>query len=531
MLNRLIRLAAVWVASVGCALTAPALASGPTELMAQVTVDPQNPARLVVRYANLDGTRRGLILSDDAGKSWRLMCSDCIHQQAVAAGVVAPSGEVDSFKFELRRMHSVALGTGGATLVNTSLGLVAGDAQGCGFRAEPLFAEQDVTRLMDHPTLPGVTFALVGWEGPSQGMWRRSDDGRWARFGATESLRTDGARVVYKSAALAKNDSDVRVYQTVWRFEPEASAGHMALRVSDDGAETWRELPLASDPEELELLAVDPTQRERVVGVIRRSDNSLRDWSKELDTLMLSDDGGQHFRAYFDVAALSAVAFGPDGTLWISDAGATVGDETRAGLFRAAPGLAAAPVQLSTNPHQCVSYAAVNQTFYACQGIRAGRLDPQSGALEELVRLDSVRELATCQGVDTKAICQEQLCMNGYCLYTHYPQAPVCAAYDSMLCGPSSIRDASAAASLDAAVMPTDTAGRDASAGGSGSDAGSAEPDEAGVAADADPDPAAASEAPSCDCSVTARSASALGALGWCGMLAVLVARRRRPRS
>src|SRR5688572_20913918 len=105
-------------------------------------------------------------------------------------------------------------------------------------------------------------------------------------------------------------------------------AARASVRVSDDGAKSWREHTLPVALLDLEVLAVDPTQRDRVLAVVRRGgdDNEVA-WSEELDTLMLSEDAGQNFRAYFDVAQLGAVAFGADGTQWIADAGAAVGAE------------------------------------------------------------------------------------------------------------------------------------------------------------------------------------------------------------
>ncbi|HEX6241219.1 MAG TPA: MYXO-CTERM sorting domain-containing protein [Polyangiales bacterium] len=502
--------------------------------MAEVAADPENPQHLVVRYENPGGggLRRGLIVSDDGGKSWKLMCSDAIHAQVWSGASTQVDAGAEYFKFEVRRMTSVLLRKGGATLVGAPAGLLTGDAHGCGFRAEPLFLQQG-TQLLAHPKDSEVAFALLAWGGSAQGLWRRGPDGVWARFGASEPPPQEGDTVAFKSAIVARRDPDLRVYQTVSRFNIEAGTVRESVRVSDDGAMSWREHPLPAAGEGLELLAADPTQLERVVGVVRRVDGRHREWSRELDTLMLSEDGGQNFRAYFDVAELGAVAFGPDGTLYIADSGARVGEETRAGLFRAAPGLAAGPVQLSPDPYQCLSYASVNQTLYACQGIRVGTLDAATGAFGELVRLDTVGGLVTCPGLDTKSTCQDQLCTSGYCLYTHYPRAPLCTPYDSKYCGPSSALDEPDAALPDAAAAGDAGAPEDMDAGdddgldGSASgvqqqDAQSPDPDET------DRDPAPASDSSGCDCRVGSGSGGAARGAGWVGLLALLVARRRR---
>lgn len=517
------------VALVSVATVTRVQASGPNELMAQIARDPMRLEHFVVRYTNVDGTRRGVLVSDDGGKNWRLMCSDAIHAQAVAAGLSETKYGLELFKEELRHMRSVTLTDRGETLVNTSMGLLISDATGCGFHVEAQFLDQDV-KILDHPRQPGVKFALLGWEGSAKGMWRRAEDGTWSRFGVQDDEPKDGARALYKSAVLAANDSDVRVYQAVWRLAADAGVGSMSVRVSDDGARTWREHPitLPSNTEELELLAVDPTDRNRVVGVVRRSDNSAVEWSAQNDTVMLSIDGGQNFVRYHDVAQLTAAAFGPDGTLWISDGGASVLEEYRAGLFRAAPGLTAPPTQLSRVAHQCVTYAG--DAYYACQDITVGKLDPQTGAIAAMVRLDTVAELATCPGIDMKNVCREMLCTKGYCLYTHYPRAPLCKLYDSMLCGPSSIGESPDAALDDAGGTPSD-AGETSPAPDAEiprADAGPAAPSrDAGSSGGQNEDPAGADPS-GCDCGVAKSGGNYTDLLGWLGAALVLQLRRRR---
>jgi hypothetical protein len=460
------------------------------------------------------------------------LCSDAIHAQTVQAGLTGTPEELALHKYDLRRMKSVAVVAGGATLVNTAEGVVTGDAQACGFRIEPQFFPEEVIALELHPTRPELAFALLAFEGATQGTWRRGADGVWSRFGAVEPTPGEGARRVLKSMALAKNDSDVRIYQTLWRYDPKTMQGSSALRVTDDGAQNWREYALASDPEELALLKVDPTQRDRVVAVIRRKDNMGQDWSKELDLVMLSSDGGASFRRYAEVAALADVAFAPDGTLWIADSGATLGEETRAGLFRAAPGLAEAPVQLSRDAHLCVTYSAAKDVLYGCQYLRMGTLDRQTGALTELVRFDTVSTLASCPGLDVVATCSEQLCDTGYCLMTHFPRAPACKVYNKAYCGPDSVGGGSDAgmtspdASAPDAQVSTPRA-RDAQAAPDSETSEDDAPDE-DEATDAGVEPKR--KGGGCSCTLLPGPSPATGA-AWLGLALSVWQLRRRSRA
>jgi hypothetical protein len=434
---------------VGLALAPRAHATGPVELLAQLSVDPARPEHLVALYSNT-GTRRGLLFSDDAGASWKLLCADGILAQALADGPTRSSEDVAGLRSELRRMEPVALAAGGSTLVGTAQGLFRGDGKGCGFVEEPLFVGRRITSLLSHPKQPEIAFAMLGFEGDRQGIWKRAADGTWSRFGAVEPPPAQGDRVVLKSMSLAVNAQDVRVYQVVWRYSEATKKAQSVLRVSDDGALSWREEPLDDELDEFTVLATDPTHSERVLGVVRRSDNGHGNWSIERDSVMLSDDGGRNFRSYFEVAELSAALFRRDGSLWLSDSGAQVDGEQRAGLFRAAPGLGAPPEPLSAAAHQCLSNGPADDTLYACQSIRLGKLDPVRGTLETLVQTSSVGGFVSCPGRNIAADCRDQMCQSGYCIQGHFPEAPVCEAYDEPFCGPRAVWHPPVDAQVDA---------------------------------------------------------------------------------
>lgn len=433
----------------GLGLAAPALASGPVELFAQAVVDPAQPEHMVVLYSN-GGTRRGLLFSADAGASWQLLCADGVLAQATSEGMHT-SDQVAALRAELRRMEPIAIAAGSATLVATGEGLFHGDSQGCGFRSEGPFAGQRVSGLVPHPMHPEQTFALLGFEGASQGLWQRDADGHWSRFGLAEPPPPSGERVVLKSVLFVPHGAGLRVYQVVWRYTMGAKAGRSALRVSDDGAQTWREMPLNDELDELELLAVDPHDSERVVAVVRRTDNGHGNWLGERDTIFVSDDGGRQFRNYFEVAELRGAVFSDDGSLWLSDAGAQIDGQLREGLFRAPAGLSSPPEARSQTGYHCLTHVPGSRHMYACLGVRFGLLDTDSAAFEVLVKTNSVDSFVTCEGRDVAADCRDQMCQSGYCIQGHFPEAPVCEVYDEPYCGPRAVyrepeRDAAAPA-------------------------------------------------------------------------------------
>jgi hypothetical protein len=456
-LSARLRLAGACALAGVLSFTPTGYANGSKELFGQVAFDPLRPDRLMVLYTN-GGSRRGLLFSEDAGASWKMLCAAGVTKQVLADGT-ARDEEARTWLANERRIGPIAVAAGGATLVASSEGLFVGDARGCGFRGERPFARELINALVPHPSQPEIVFALVAYAGEEHGIWRRDAAGSWTRFGAVEPADTEAERRVLDGLLIAKRDTGLRAYELLRRHYMDGRPSTVAVRVSDDEGQTWREHALPTELQNLELVAVDPSDPQRLLAVIRRLSNQTS-WEQNRDTILLSRDGGAHFENYFEVAGLGAAVFRNDGTLWIADSGAVVEeDKFRAGLFRAPPGLASPPQQLSSDAHECLTYVPARDRMYACQTLRLGVLDPASGALEELVKIDAVDDFVSCSGRDVAADCEAQLC-DGYCHVVHYPAAPVCRAYDKPACGPRAAEryfDAGDAAAQEAGVVASDS--------------------------------------------------------------------------
>lgn len=401
-----------------CALlVAPSAEAGPLEELVQVALHPSNPNRMVVRYRY---SGEGLFYSDDAGKTWRLLCGQAIEASFASAGPIAMTDD-------------------GTVLMGVFDGLWEGVAGGCIWTKVPLFEGIWVSDVEIDPTNPSAAFAVTGANtaGAMNGVARRDPSGSWSQLGSTDDVMILGLRAVATA-------SGVRLYEDALRGlgMPLLSP---VMRVSDDQGQSWTEFPVdtgdASPTQgSLRLEGVDPSNPDRIVGAFIRADAN--------DTVLVSNDRGQTFTEYLTITDFGGIAFAPDGRVWIADQG-SIDPTAPTGLWYAAS-LDAPATRLNDLAVRGLGYG-VGETLYACQRSEFGSIDVQNGAFQSLFTLNDLAEFVSCPGVDMAATCKSQLCL-GYCGPGHFAVAPICCAYDDQYCGPKLVDPSQVRCESDAGV-------------------------------------------------------------------------------
>lgn len=381
--------------------------AGPVERLVQLAVHPTNPKAMVLRYEN---GRGGLLYSDDAGRSFRMLCTAAIDPAMQGAGTTAIAGD-------------------GRVLMGLFDGMWQDDGHGCDWRRLPAFQGRWLTDIVADPADPMVTFAITSNSGPgaANGISRRDASGQWSDLGSREDL--------FISSLLVANSADgTRFYESGWRNGPMPADGGAAeqallVRASTDRGMTWRESAYKvsenNGPPRLE--AVDPRNADRIVASVERNGAP--------DSVIVSQDRGASFVEYLKVSELGGIAFAPDGRLWIGESASTSNADASKGLWFASS-LDSAPTKIADYGVECLRYQPESETLYACQAFSFGTADPSTGAFEQRFKFTTMKDFVTCGGIDMPATCKDQLCRE-YCGPGHFAQAGVCCAYDEPLCGPS----------------------------------------------------------------------------------------------
>jgi hypothetical protein len=385
---------------------APASAlAGPVEQFAQVLLHPARPDVIAVRYDNTGG---GLLISREGGRSFALLCS--------AAAGIARGG----------RPSSAALAGSGQLLLGAFEGLQRDDGQACGFAPDPALGTRWVTDLALHPRDPGVVFAVTGNAAPAQnGIYSSANGAPFVPIGELADLLVSRLRVV----ELA--DGKLRFYESALASvpAPASAAGtepRYMIRVSDDGGRHFTEHPWPLGGLGVRLEAVDPGDPDAIVVSATHSDQTTT-----VQTLFVSRDAGASFREYASFEGFSGIVIGEDRRVFITAAGSAIADAPK-GLWRA-DDLDEPPVLLDGGQAMtCLGRRGGDGPLFACTRYAFGRVDEESGELQELVKLTKVDRLVTCAGDDVRARCEQPM-LDGYCGVSHFPCAPVCDLYPQAL--------------------------------------------------------------------------------------------------
>jgi hypothetical protein len=418
--------------------------AGPPELVVQLATQPTNPGVMGVVYENGGG---GILVTTDAGKSWKLLCYSLLFDP-----VTTKSG-------------SLAITGDGEMLIAAFPGMWHDDGHACYWNSVPDFATKYVAGFALDPIDPNITYAVTSTGGGQMnGIVRRDQTGAWSDFGAKK-------KAIFTDIFVAPHDGGRRFYVGTAETVPGdagTSVTNYTVRVSDDDGSTWTDHPFGTADGTWNLRGVDPSNPDRIVASINRSEDRTPPLVTT-DSVLVSTDQGANFNEYLTITELGGVAFAPDGRVWIGDSGA-LDPKLPFGLFHATS-LAAPAIKFSNGnyPVQCLGYNQATSTLYACERITFGTVDLADGSFTTELNLTRVSDFVECPGVDMAKTCETQLC-GAYCGVGHYAEARVCCAYNTFRCGP---------AASPGAVCPV------VGAGGAGVDAGSGGARDAGRAGDA----------------------------------------------
>ena len=380
--------------------------AGPVEQLTQITLHPSDPDIMVVRYINGGD---GMLFSRDGGMSWKLLCLSAINPMLNRGGTISLAGD-------------------GKLLLGVFDGLYQDQGNGCDFEMEPSMQGRWVTDVAQHPTDPNISFAITSTGNEAQnGIVQRSADGTFTDLGDKQVMQISRLRVV-------STDSGLRFYESAVGAQVMTTldGGVMTLlpsyiiRVSDDNAQTFRVNEYGTTDGSFRLQGVDPTDPDRIVAIIDREGVD--------DEVLVSSDQGAHFESYLTLTQFGALAFAPDGRVFIGEARRLADPDASSGLWSASS-LAVAPQKIGDYPVQCLAWEKSTDTLFVCQPYSFGTADPGTGAFTKRFDFTTVESFITCEGVDMPAACETQLCRD-YCGPGHFAQAPVCSAYTSPVCGP-----------------------------------------------------------------------------------------------
>jgi hypothetical protein len=345
-----------------------ALAHGrPTEVQ-RIVFDPNDPDRIVLQ------TTFGLVVSSDAGVSWNWIC-------AASFGADATREEPD-----------VAIVEDGSIVLATFDGIAIVAPDLCTSSHPPGPASDAYVVDLD----PRRDDAAIVWGVVSSGVDPdvvvRSDDSgaTWNVVGAPIE------DVLLERIVLAPSDPD-RIYATGAIPETAETPRTLVLLGSIDGAQTFTtrsEIASLEGERFPHVVAVHPTNPERVFVRMERSAIDTRP-----ERILVSDDGGETFEPLFELPNARAFEISADGqTMWI-------GSSTD-GLWIARDG-ATMFEQVSTLHVLCAEERGTELWLCLDQrvdGFGIGRSSDGGTNVEEVLRLDDVTALPTCDTCDTTQI-------------------------------------------------------------------------------------------------------------------------------
>jgi hypothetical protein len=377
-------------------------AAGPKEVFGAVDVASGNPDLLTVRWINGEG---GIFLSRDRGASFLLTCFGAVTSTLQGKGV-----------------YALTTATDGSLCVGSGDGVQCSDAQGCTWQEAAELKGQWIADFAEDPVDKNILYLVTGTSQVKNGVWmREGTSGSWKPLGT--QLDTWFSRV-----HVVKNGSGKRIWTSALEnvmvdgADGGASTTEVKyyVRYSDDAAATWTshywgEVP---DRANLRLVAVDPTDADRIVVLIQRP------VEMQLDDLYYSDKRGEpgSFMKIGSVTEFSGATFMPDGTLYYGD-----NDQMTPGLYRVAK-LGEPPTKLSdAYKVGCLGYDAPSERLYMCADWRFGTADPKTGAFSLMFLIDTADPFLECPGEPAmKDQCKSALESPNFCDVTHYPEAPVC---------------------------------------------------------------------------------------------------------
>lgn len=347
-------------------------AHGRPPFLGDIAFHPTDPDVIVVRAT------WGLVISDDGGETWGWSCAAVTGADPTREDppiVVTPSG---------------------AVLLGTFSGLARSSSDRCDYERPAELDGQFIIDLYARPADPGVIWAVATSGVDADTIWRSDDEGAtWSMVGApiddilVERVRaapSDASRV-YLSGAIPV--MSIRYDGGVPDGGPTTTERTGWFLRSSDAGETYErvEIPLMEGERNVHLLAVDPTDADRVlVRITKRSIDPTE------ERVLLTEDGGDSWTTVAMARYVSGAAFSDDGqSAWVTS---RIVD----GLFRSTDaGRTFSQVQRLSLP--CLEVRG--DEVWVCvdelaDGFALGRSTDAGDTLDEVLRFDEIYDLIPC---------------------------------------------------------------------------------------------------------------------------------------
>jgi hypothetical protein len=382
-----------WVLGV-CLLWPGSAWAGPPELFRSV-VAPPDADSLAIYYEYGGG---GFYFSRDAGKRFELLCSSAIETD-LADGQVwgmleRPDGRMNLGLFS---------------------GMLLSDPDKCKWTRIAQFEGRWVSDIVRDPENADVSYAITSSGEGDNAMYRndgKSDD--WMRIGEAKPDFLTRLHIV-------KTASGVRMYQSAVMPAPSSQQKpRYYVRVSDDRGQSWMEHDFGETDGSLRLMAVDPTDPDRIVAVVQRP------LAMQADDILVSPKRGEpgSFKKIGQAMNLVGVAFASDGALFYGD-----NDQASPALFKLDKDASEPRMLSNAYKVSCLRYDPGQQRLYVCRDWQFGTADVNTGAFSVLADMRSSEHFAGCPDEQATATqCEVQFRMN-YCGPGHYEDAPICRFY------------------------------------------------------------------------------------------------------
>lgn len=276
-----------------------ALAHGRPPFVGDIAFHPTNPDVIVARMTF------GLLVSEDRGETWRWICA--------AATGADPT----------REDPPIAVMPDGSILVGTFGGLARSASDHCSFELPEALRDRFVIDVQPEAMSPGTVWAIATSGSDPDEVYRSVDQGQtFARVGApVDDILLERVRVAPSDPTRVYLSGAVPVMPIVYDGGVPDGGPTTTERLgfflrSSNGGETFEpiEMPLVDEERNVHLLAVDPTNPDRVL--VRMTRRVIDDREERV---LLTEDAGDTWTPVASGRQISGGAFSPDGTrAWVT---------------------------------------------------------------------------------------------------------------------------------------------------------------------------------------------------------------------
>jgi hypothetical protein len=392
------RFAGLLIGAAASLVSTTALA-GPVELLNGVSIDPADPAHMIVPYS-FGGN--GMFVSKDGGKTLSWLCSAGIAPNAV------------------NRNGRAFIGGDSAIYLGLFDGLVKGTPDGCGFAPVPELDKKYIADLASDPIDTKRMYIITTNAMAENFVWMNDGSGTFAPIGTGVTQFLDTLDVV-------KVGDKRRFYVTGVVTNVMTNEVKYSVRVSEDDATTWTDdvydvtqFGPMDKFAEFGIVAINPQNPDHVVG---------RVWRKmAVDALVYSTEKGKagSWKLIAEPNEVDSVTFSPEGVLYFGDS-----DQKSKGVWVVEKEGDAPKLLNDTWKPSCLSWDEANKRLLGCGNFYLfGEVDTTSGELKPLLDLRCTEHMVDCPGQEAIATVCEPQAQADFCHLSHWVIAPVCDQYD-----------------------------------------------------------------------------------------------------